>query len=111
VSKIHSNEVNATQPLVLNDNQLTSKKVYISKPPCHNKQGIGCKKKKSSFNYKAELDTLSLPKRAHRFQVNSAAVVSAEDTAINRTPIVISLTKEDSTSDPEPQNLSQEGWA
>jgi hypothetical protein len=65
---------------------------------------------KSSFNYKAEWDTLGLPNRAHHFHVYSAALVSADNMAINKTPLVISTTKEHSTSDPEPQNQSQEWW-
>jgi hypothetical protein len=40
---------------------------------------------------KTALDTLSLPDRAHHFQVYSDAVASADDIAINRTPLVISL--------------------
>ncbi len=86
------------------------KKVYISKPPRRNKKGIGCKKKKSSINYKTEWESLGPPNKAHHFQVYSAAVASAANIAINDTPLVISPTKEDSTSDPGPQNLSQQGW-
>jgi hypothetical protein len=40
----------------------------------------------------------------------SAVVASVDNIAINETPLVISSTTEDSTSDPEPKNLSQEGW-
>jgi hypothetical protein len=98
VPRTHNNEVNAIQSPVLNDNQLPSKKVYIPKPQRHNKKGIGRKKKKSSFDYKAEWATLGLPNRAHHFQVHSAAVVSADDIAINKNPQVISPIKEDSTS-------------
>ncbi len=54
--------------------------------------------RKTAFDYKAEWDTLSLPNRAHHFQVYSAAVASADNIVINKTPLVISLTKEDSTS-------------
>jgi hypothetical protein len=110
VPRTHNNEVNTPQSPVINDNQLPSKKVYISKPPHHKKKDIKRKKKKSSFYYNTEWDTLSLPDKAHHFQVYSAAVVSSDDIAINKNPLVISLTKEDSSSDPEPQNLSQEGW-
>jgi len=70
--RTHNDEVNTIQSL--------SKKVYISKHPCRNKKGIGCKKKKSYFNNKTALDTRSLPDRAHP---------SADDIAINRTPLVI----------------------
>jgi hypothetical protein len=71
-----------------------SKKVNISKPPRCNKKDVGRKKKKSSIDYKAEWDTLSLPDRAHHFQVYSAAVVSADDIAIYKTLLVTSPTKE-----------------
>jgi hypothetical protein len=98
VPRTHNNEVNTAQSPVLNDNQQPYKKVYISKPSHCNKQGIGHKKKKSSFDYKAEWDTLGLPNRAHHFQVYSASVVSADNIAINKTPLIISPTKEDSTS-------------
>jgi hypothetical protein len=75
VHRTHNNEVDAAQsPVLSNNNEVPSKKVYISKPPCLNKKGIGCKKKKSSSNYKAEWDTLALPDRAHHIQVYSAAV-------------------------------------
>jgi hypothetical protein len=60
------------------------------------------------FDYKAEWGTLCLPNRAHQFQVYSAAVASADNIATNKTPLVISPTKEDSTSDPKPQILNQE---
>ncbi len=39
-----------------------------------------------------------LPDRAHHFQVYSAAVASAKSNTINKIPLVISPTKEDSTS-------------
>jgi hypothetical protein len=110
VPRTHNNEVNAAQSPLLNNNQLLFKKLYISKPLRRNKKGIRLKKTKSSFNYKAEWDTLGLLNRAHHLQVNSAAVASADKIAINEAPLVISPTKEDSTSDPEPQHLSQEGW-
>jgi hypothetical protein len=88
--RTHNDEVNAIQSPGFNDNQLPSKKVYISKHPRRNKKGIGCKRKKSYFNNKTALGTLSLPNRAHHFQVYSDAVASADDIAINRTPLVIS---------------------
>jgi hypothetical protein len=71
--------------------------LFLSKPPHRNKKGIGCKQKMSSFDYKAEWDTLSLPNQAHHFQVYSAAVMSADNIVINKTPLVISPTKEDTT--------------
>jgi hypothetical protein len=74
------------------------KKVYISKPLRRNKKGIERNKKKSSFDYEAEWDTLGFPHRAHHYQVYSAAVVSAGNIAFNTTPLVISPTKEDFTS-------------
>jgi hypothetical protein len=110
VPRTHNNEVDAAQSPVFNNNQLPSKKAYLSKPPRCNKKGIGCKKKKSSFNYKAEWDTLDHPNRAHHSQVYSAAVASADNIAIKKTHLVISPTKEDSKSDPEPKNLRQDGW-
>jgi hypothetical protein len=45
VPRTHNNEVYAAPSLVLNNNQLPSKKVYITKPPPHNKKGIVYKKK------------------------------------------------------------------
>ena len=48
--RTNNNEVNAAQSLVLNDNQLPSKKVYISKTPHRNKKGIRRMKKKPYFN-------------------------------------------------------------
>ncbi len=51
------------------------------------------KKKKSFFNYKAAWDTLHLPGRANHLQAYSAAVVSADNIAINVTPLVISPTQ------------------
>jgi hypothetical protein len=98
VPRTHNDEVDTAQSPVLNDNHLQTKKVCISKPPCCNKKGIGHKKKISSVDYKAEWDTLSLPNRAHHFEVHSAAVASADKIAINKTSLVISPTKEDSTS-------------
>jgi hypothetical protein len=57
VPRTNNDEFNAAQSPVLNNNQL-SKKVYISEPPHRNKEGIGGKRKRSSFDYKAEWDTL-----------------------------------------------------
>jgi hypothetical protein len=62
------------------------------------------------FCDKTALDPLGHPNKALDFQVNSAAVVSADNIAISETPLVNSPTKKDSTSDPvEPQNLNQVG--
>jgi hypothetical protein len=110
VPRTHNNEVNAAQSLVLNDNQLPSKKVYTSKPPHHNRKGIRCKKKKLSLNYKAEWDTPCLSNRTHHIQLYSTTVATSDKIAINKTPLVITPLKEDSTSNPEPQNLRQKGW-
>jgi hypothetical protein len=84
VPRTHNNEVNNAQSLVLNGNKLPSKKVNI--------KGIRRKKNKSSFNYKSAQDTLSLPDRAHHFQVYFAALASADDITISNTPLVISPT-------------------
>jgi hypothetical protein len=54
------------------------KKIRI-KASIATRKGIGCKKKKSSVNLKAEWDTNDLPNIAHHFQVYSAAVASADN--------------------------------
>jgi hypothetical protein len=110
--RTHNDEVNTVQSPVLNNNQVSSKRVYISTPPSHrNKKGIGHKMKKSSLNYKAAHDILSLADRANHFQVYSTAVTSADNIVINKTPLVISSTKEVSTNYQVPHNLSQVvGW-
>jgi hypothetical protein len=86
VLRTHKDEVTAAQSVVLNDNQLPSKKVYIFKPPHRNKKCIfQRKKKKSSFKNAAAHDTFGLPDRAHHIQVYSAAGASADKIAINET--------------------------
>jgi hypothetical protein len=52
VPRTHNDEVNAAQSSVLNNNQLTSKKIYILKPPRYNKKIIGCKKEKQLLTTK-----------------------------------------------------------
>ena len=84
---------NQPQSLLLNNNQLQIQESLHIKNPTPQQERYQTQEEEVIFYLGSYTDTFSLPGRAHQFQVNSAAVASADTIAINKTPLVIRPTQ------------------